>query len=101
MLDIHPTRIAAIQQALRESESLDGWLFYDFRGSDPLAYRVLLLDSGRHVTRRWYYWIPAAGDPVKICHRIEPHVLTELPGQQQCYVSWEEQRALLSSLLQG
>jgi len=101
MLDIHPTRIAAIQQALLESESLDGWLFYDFRGSDPLAYRVLLLDSTRHVTRRWYYWIPAIGDPVKVCHRIEPHVLVDLPGQEQLYVSWEQQRALLSALLQG
>src|SRR5215216_4215822 len=101
MLDIHPTRIAAIQQALLESESLDGWLFYDFRGSDPLAYRVLLLDSTRHVTRRWYYWIPAVGDPVKVCHRIEPHVLVDLPGQERLYVSWEQQRALLSSLLQG
>src|SRR5215213_8714623 len=101
MSDIHPTRIAAIQQALLESESLDGWLFYDFRGSDPLAYRVLLLDSTRHVTRRWYYWIPAIGDPVKVCHRIEPHVLVDLPGQEQLYVSWEQQRALLSALLQG
>ncbi len=101
MPDNSSARIAAIQQALREREALDGWLFYDFRGSDPLAYRVLLLDPGMHVTRRWYYWIPSTGDPVKICHRIEPHVLTELPGQQQWYVSWEEQRALLSALLQG
>jgi Xaa-Pro dipeptidase len=101
MPDIHPTRIAAIQQALRESDGLDGWLFYDFRVSDPLAYRVLLLDPGRHVTRRWYYWIPAVGDPVKVCHRIEPEVLAALPGQERLYVSWEQQRALLSSLLHG
>jgi len=97
----HRDRIAAIQAALREIADLDGWLFYDFRGSDPLAYRVLLLDPTRHVTRRWYYWIPAAGEPVKLLHRIEPHVLEELPGREQRYVSWEQQRALLSSLLQG
>jgi Xaa-Pro aminopeptidase len=82
-------------------DGLDGWLFYDFRGSDPLAYRVLLLDPGRHVTRRWYYWIPATGEPVKLLHRIEPHVLDELPGEAQRYVSWEQQRALLSSLLRN
>ena len=92
-------RVASIQAAIRESGSADGWLFYDFRGSDPLAYRVLLLDPSRHVTRRWYYWIPAQGTPVKLLHRIEPHVLEELPGQDQLYVSWEQQRALLASIL--
>jgi Xaa-Pro aminopeptidase len=94
-------RVAAIQEAIRESGAADGWLFYDFRGSDPLAYRVLLLDPSRHVTRRWYYWIPATGTPVKLLHRIEPHVLAELPGQDQLYVSWEQQRTLLASILKG
>lgn len=94
-------RVAAIQEAIRESGLADGWLFYDFRGSDPLAYRVLLLDPLRHVTRRWYYWIPATGTPVKLLHRIEPHVLAELPGQDQFYVSWEQQRTLLASIVRG
>lgn len=100
-MTLHGERVAAIQRALQEMDGLDGWLFYDFRGSDPLAYRVLLLDPGRHVTRRWYYWIPATGAPVKLLHRIEPHVLDELPGEAQLYVSWEQQRALLSSLLRN
>ena len=100
-MTLHGERVAAIQRALQEMDGLDGWLFYDFRGSDPLAYRVLLLDPGRHVTRRWYYWIPVTGEPVKLLHRIEPHVLDELPGQAQLYVSWEQQRALLSSLLRS
>lgn len=97
----HRDRIEAIQAALRETDALDGWLFYDFRGSDPLAYRILLLDPARHVTRRWYYWIPATGEPVKLLHRIEPHVLDALPGREQQYVSWDEQRALLAALLRG
>lgn len=95
------TRIAEIQDALGNMDSVDGWLFYDFRGSDPLAYRVLLLDPTQHVTRRWYYWIPTRGEPVKLLHMIEPHVLDELPGQVQQYVSWEQQRLLLASLLRG
>lgn len=95
----HHSRILAIQEALRDLPTVEGWLFYDFRGSDPLAYRVLLLDPTRHVTRRWYYWIPTTGDPVKLLHKIEPHVLDELPGQVQEYVSWEQQRMLLASLL--
>lgn len=97
----HHRRILAIQEALRDLQAVDGWLFYDFRGSDPLAYRVLLLDPTRHVTRRWYYWIPTTGQPVKLLHMIEPHVLDELPGQVQHYVSWEQQQMLLGSLLHG
>ena len=73
----HPMRIVAIQEALGDMGTLDGWLFYDFADSDPLAYRVLLLDPTQHVTRRWYYWIPTSGEPVKLLHRIEPHVLDE------------------------
>src|SRR6185295_6531746 len=93
-------RVSEIQQALRDGE-IDGWLFYDFRGSDPLAYRVLQLDPTIHVTRRWYYWIPAEGVPVKLLHRIAPHVLDALPGQADHYVSWEQQRQILARLLAG
>lgn len=96
-----PQRIAEIQQALRAADGLDGWLFYDFRHSDPLAYRVLHVDTARHVTRRWYYWIPREGRPVKLLHRIEPHTLDELPGDSRFYVSWEEQHAHLERALAG
>lgn len=101
MVTSHQERVDAVQQALREQASIDGWLFYDFRGSDPLSYRVLLLDPSTHVTRRWYYWIPAEGVPRKLLHRIEPHVLDRLPGETDLYVSWEQQRRLLARLLQG
>jgi len=99
--DVHLKRILAIQETLQDLQTADGWLFYDFRGSDPLAYRVLLLDPTRHVTRRWYYWVPTTGDPVKLVHKIESHVLDELPGQVQQYVSWEQQQKLLAALLRG
>lgn len=95
----HAARITRIQQAIREQPGLDGWLFYDFRHLDPIAYRVLLLDPSLHVTRRWYYWIPAEGTPVKLQHRIEPHVLDGLPGDAREYVSWRDQQAALGSLL--
>jgi Xaa-Pro aminopeptidase len=94
-------RVAEIQAALRDIGGLDGWLFYDFRGSDPLAYRVLRLPPlpTLHVTRRWYYWIPAQGPPVKLLHRIEPHTLAALPGDARFYVSWQEQQAALRDIL--
>ena len=90
--------IASIQQALREA-GLDGWLFYDFRGSDPLAARILKLDPARHTTRRWYYLIPAQGTPTKILHKIEPHSLDEVPGESQHYLSWQEQHECLRHAL--
>lgn len=97
----HQQRIAGIQQALQKTPGLDGWLFYDFRVSDPLAYRVLKLDPTRHVTRRWYYWIPARGTAVKLMHKIEPHVLDGLPGETLLYAGWEEQQENLRRILQG
>ncbi|WP_231989497.1 M24 family metallopeptidase [Nitrospira japonica] len=102
MIDqIHLDRVRAVQLALKEAGNADGWLFYDFRGSDPLSYRILLLDPATHVTRRWYYWIPAEGPPQKLLHRIEPHVLDPLPGESHLYVSWDEQRELLARILEG
>jgi Xaa-Pro aminopeptidase len=92
-------RVAEIQEALRRVSGLDGWLFYDFRHSDPIAYRILLLDPTHHVTRRWYYWIPATGQPIKLSHRIEPHVLDALPGDALAYVSWQEQQDRLRDVL--
>ncbi|TKB78629.1 MAG: aminopeptidase P family protein [Nitrospira sp.] len=98
---VHDDRVAQIQQALQGCGNLDGWLFYDFRVSDPLAYRILKLDAGKHVTRRWYYWVPATGTPVKLLHRIEPRQLEELPGATRLYVGWQEQRSLLAEILRG
>jgi Xaa-Pro dipeptidase len=90
--------IAAIQQALQEA-GLDGWLFYDFRGSDPLAARILKLDPSRHTTRRWYYLIPVHGTPMKILHKIEPHALDDVPGESRLYLSWQEQHECLRQAL--
>src|SRR5207245_9342942 len=93
-------RTAAIQQALREA-GFDGWLFYDFRGSDPLASRILKLDPQRHMTRRWYYLIPAQGVPQKLPHQIEPHSLDDVPGESRLYLSWQEQHEHLRRMLQA
>ncbi|HEX3558303.1 MAG TPA: M24 family metallopeptidase [Pyrinomonadaceae bacterium] len=84
-------RVREIQTALREA-NLDGWLFYDFRHSDPLAYRILLLPEGGVTTRRWFYFVPVVGDPVKIVHSIEQYRLDYLPGRKIIYRSWQELR---------
>ena len=88
----------AIQSSLRDA-SLDGWLFYDHHHRDPLAYRILGLDENAHVTRRWYYLIPAHGEPRKLVHRIERGRLETLPGEQQEYSSWQELEQRLAAML--
>ena len=90
----------AIQSALRE-HALDGWLFYDHHNRDPLGYRILGLPEGGHVTRRWYYFIPAQGEPRKLVHRIESFKLDALPGSKKAYSSWQELESELAAMLEG
>ena len=88
-----------IQSALRDA-SLDGWLFYDHHHRDPIAEHILSLDENAHITRRWYYFIPATGEPRKLVHRIEQGRLDTLPGSKAQYSSWQELHAGLENLLQ-
>jgi len=81
--------LSAIQAALRE-RNIDAWLFYDHHHRDPIAYRVLGLPAGQMVTRRWFYLIPAQGEPLKLVHKIEPGHLDTLPGSTRRYSGWQE-----------
>jgi Xaa-Pro aminopeptidase len=89
-----------IQSALRD-QHLDGWLFFDHHYRDPLAYRILGLPDDLHVTRRWFYFIPADGEPKKLVHRIESGRLDSLPGAKAVYSSWQELESQLETLLSG
>src|ERR1035438_5594025 len=71
--------LQAIQAALREA-AVDGWLFYDHHHRDPIAAHILGLDPKAHITRRWYYFIPATGEPRKLVHRIEQSRLISTTG---------------------
>ncbi len=93
-------QINEIQAAIRE-QGLDGWLFYDHHHRDPIAGRVLGLDPAAHVTRRWYYFVPANGEPKKLVHRIESFRLDALPGVKRAYSSWQELEAELQAMLVG
>src|ERR1700744_6420509 len=91
--------LEAIQAALRE-QSLDGWLFYDHHHRDPIAYRILGVSDSLHVSRRWYYLIPAEGQPRKLTHRVESGKLESLPGTGHLYSSWQELEGGLQSMLE-
>src|SRR5436853_4310975 len=90
--------LSDIQSALRE-RGFDAWLFYDHHKRDPIAYRVLGLSESLMVTRRWYYCVPAEGEPRKLVSRIEPGHLDSLPGAKRVYSAWNELRGELETML--
>ena len=92
--------LEAIQTSLREAK-VDGWLFYDHHHRDPIGERILGLDPRAHITRRWYYFVPAEGEPRKLVHRIEQGRLDSLPGSKGLYSSWQELAAGLKAMLGG
>jgi len=93
-------RFAEIQGAVC-AEGLDGWLFMDHHRRDPLAYRLLEFEPPRVATRRWYYLIPAQGEPRGLVHQVEATILDALPGDKLVYSSWRSHRAGLAELLAG
>jgi Xaa-Pro dipeptidase len=90
--------LSSIQAALRDFH-FDAWLLYDFRGSNVLARRVLQFPDGPAGSRRWYYCIPAAGEPRKLVHRIESGALDHLPGEKTVYLRWQELEEGVQKLL--
>ena len=95
-----PLSIPAVQAALIE-EGLEGWLLYDFHGSNPIARRLAGIDSGTKTTRRWYYVIPAKGEPKKLVHAIESFNLDHLPGSKTIYSQRDTLASGLASVLGG
>jgi Xaa-Pro dipeptidase len=92
--DVH-----AVQKDLKAAK-LDGWLFYDFRGRDPIAQRILQLPPGMR-TRRWFYFVPTKGTPRKLVHKIESESLAALPGETLHYAAQDELQKNLGKLLRG
>jgi Xaa-Pro aminopeptidase len=90
--------IARIQNELKAA-GFDGWLLYDFHNRDAIAYHVLGLDFGKFTSRRWFYWIPASGEPVRLCSKVESTKLDTLPGEKRLYLSWRELHASLKAMM--
>ena len=88
----------SIQSAL-DGAGVDAWLFYDHHHRDPIAAGILGLPDHGLVSRRWYYVIPAQGEPRKLVHRIEAGKLDSLPGSKGVYSSWQELEAGLEAML--
>jgi Xaa-Pro aminopeptidase len=87
-----------IQEALRD-QKVDGWLLYDFHNRDPLAIHILGIDPEKLSTRRWYYFIPTDGEPVKLVSKVEQTVLDFLPGKKIPYLAWKEMHQQIKNIL--
>lgn len=91
-------KIQEAQKYIKEMH-LDGWLLYDFHGNNELTRHFLEIPSTKMTTRRFFYWIPAKGEPVKIVHAIEAEVLDHFPGEKRTFLSWQSLEAWLSKIL--
>jgi Xaa-Pro aminopeptidase len=96
----HIMQVDRIQSALAE-QGLDGWLLYDFRGSNPIAWRIAGFPSDSHHTRRWFCLIPARGEPRWLHHAIEAHNFSDKPGEKSVFAGWREMEEKLGAVLQG
>src|SRR5579872_2730845 len=92
--------LSAVQAALAEFR-FDGWLLCDFRSSNVLARRILDLADKPLMTRRFFYFVPARGEPQKLVHRIESGALDHLPGAKNVYLRWQELEAGLQAMVRG
>ncbi len=90
--------IVRMQEQLTK-EALDGWLFYFFKGNDPIALSVLGIEQSHAFSRRWFYFVPVDGEPIKLVHRIEMDALDHLPGRLEVYLGWKELESKLADLL--
>jgi Xaa-Pro dipeptidase len=95
-----PDKLKDVQDRLLQ-HGLDGWLFYDFRKNNALALAFLEIPSTILLTRRFFYWLPQKGEPVKLVHAIEKNNLDHLPGSKIIYTTWEELEEALKRLLEG
>lgn len=93
-------KIRRIQESL-QSEPVDAWLFYYFKNNDPISLSVLELGGDSLYSRRWFYLVPAKGEPIKLVHRIEMEALDSLPGQKVVYLGWAELEQKLKQILKG
>ena len=90
--------LPALQRAIAD-QKLDGWLLYDFQGQNPTAQAAVGL-GGHLLTRRWYYLVPAVGEPRLLVHAIEEGSFpAHVPGRRESYASWQSLREKLAGLV--
>lgn len=94
------TKIEQVQKHLAQ-ENIDGWLLYDFHRNNSLAHTFLEISPDEPATRRFFYWIPRKGSPIKLVHAIESRILDRWPGEKRTFSSWQSLEEGLKNILHG
>ena len=86
-------------QSYMQANAIDGWLLYDFRGSNPVFWRMLQI---QHPTsRRNYVWIPAKGDAFVFAHTVDKLEFSDADLPLKTYTSWQEMGVRLREIMEG
>ena len=95
-----PESLPALQAAIA-AQQLDGWLLFDFHGTNPIAGGLLGLDG--MVTRRVFAFVPREGTPTAVTHAIEQGPWRRWPSawRREQYSSWRALDAVLAQLVRG
>src|SRR4030042_5508041 len=96
-----PEKLIDDMQLALSQAGIPAWLFYGFHAIDPIAVSILGFTSNYHATRRWFYLVPAKGNPVGLVHRIESGMLDHLPGQRLVFLRWAGLRWALARVVCG
>ena len=86
-------------QTYLEQEAIDGWLLYDFRGSNPYFWRII--GNRPSTTRQCFLFIPQRGEPQLIVHHIDKFLFSKFSNVILEFQSLADQRAILSSVLEN
>jgi Xaa-Pro aminopeptidase len=100
MITISSETLSEYQKFLKDQE-IDGWLIYDFHNLNHFAREFLPLEPDVFLTRRYFYFMPAAGTPQMLLHHIERENFVQLPGEITPYTGWAELEAGLADILRG
>jgi len=95
-----PDTLPRFQAALADA-GLDGWLLYDFRGTNPIAAGLLGLEG--MVTRRVFAWVPREGAPTAVTHAIEQGPWARWPDtwRREVYSAWPVLERTVGALVAG
>lgn len=96
-----PEKKVEAVQSLLEKQNIDGWLIFDFHRQNHLGSHFLEIPDDLLVSRRFFYWIPRKGSPIKILHKIEPKTIEKFPGVAIDYLSWQSLEKALQKVLSG
>ena len=93
-------QILKAQKYLKDHQ-IDGWLLYNFQNNNPLALEFLKIPEDKHLSRRFFYWIPQEGTPIKVVHQIEMNILNDLPGETFPYAERSQLQKHMETILKG